>query len=189
VRCRQLRKYSPAVAGRLSGRAGRPVTAITSHSVLCSLIICSISLTVANCILVKPEGAQKFALLSRQPHTRTMRRILLQLSLITLFAAGLYAGAETYSSKNTAAAESCPNWYSEHEWNLSLWGTYAFTSNNYPTLQNSAPTFGTPIMIPTLRRITLGAVASRASIFSRATSESESKDMRWPSNRVFQMRT
>jgi hypothetical protein len=73
-----------------------------------------------------------------------MKRLLVQLSLITLSAAALYAGAETYSSKNTAAAQPSPNWYGEHEWNSGLWGTYAFTSNDYPTLQNSAPTFGAP---------------------------------------------
>jgi len=83
-------------------------------------------------------------LLGRQPHTHTMRRLLFQLSLITFSAVTLYAGAETYSSKNTAAAQPCPNWYAENEWNVSLWGTYAFTSNDYPTLQNSAPTFGAP---------------------------------------------
>jgi hypothetical protein len=35
------------------------------------------------------------------------------------------------------APPPCPAWYAENEWNVSLWGTYAFTENDYPTFQNS----------------------------------------------------
>lgn len=54
------------------------------------------------------------------------------------------AGSERFIGKDTAAAPPCPSWYADREWNVSLWGGYAFTSNDYPTLRNSNPNFGTP---------------------------------------------
>lgn len=38
-------------------------------------------------------------------------------------------------SKEMAASLS-PNWYADREWNVSLWGTYAYTNKGYPTLEN-----------------------------------------------------
>ncbi len=53
-------------------------------------------------------------------------------ALLLLFAVGIArAGSETYSKESTVApAPSCP-WYADHEFNVSLWGTYAFTSNEW----------------------------------------------------------
>ena len=45
-----------------------------------------------------------------------------------------HAGTETYSSKSskeTAAQQPCPTWYADREWNVILWGTYAFTGGRY----------------------------------------------------------
>jgi hypothetical protein len=55
------------------------------------------------------------------------------------------AGTTTVSgSKDTAAPQPCPSWFADREWNVSLWGAYAFTSNDYPTLQNSNPLLVVP---------------------------------------------
>lgn len=40
---------------------------------------------------------------------------------------GLVCGATPYSDKKQVSAEPCPEWYGDNEWNISLWGTYAFT--------------------------------------------------------------
>jgi hypothetical protein len=47
------------------------------------------------------------------------------------------AGTESYASKETVAPQPCPSWYADNEWNLSVWGTYAFTASEYPTFENS----------------------------------------------------
>ena len=43
------------------------------------------------------------------------------------------AGTETYSSKEMkqVAPPSCPQWYADNEFNVSLWSTYIFTGNNW----------------------------------------------------------
>lgn len=66
-----------------------------------------------------------------------MKPILTYLFVLGLSLSTLKAGQETYSSKETAAAPVCPVWYGDREWNVSLWGTYAFTANDYPTLENA----------------------------------------------------
>jgi hypothetical protein len=49
------------------------------------------------------------------------------------------AGTERYSSKKSKemAPPPCPSWYADKEWNVGVWGAYAFTANDYPRLQNS----------------------------------------------------
>jgi hypothetical protein len=45
-----------------------------------------------------------------------------------------FGGTETYSGKNvqqTAAQAPCPAWYRDQEWDVSLWGTYVFTGENW----------------------------------------------------------
>jgi len=45
-----------------------------------------------------------------------------------------YGGTATYSGKEMKQVEQvppCPEWYRDTEWNVSLWGTYAFTANNW----------------------------------------------------------
>src|SRR4029453_10938893 len=39
-----------------------------------------------------------------------------------------YSGKEI---KQVAAPPPCPAWYADNEFNLSLWGTYVFTGNNW----------------------------------------------------------
>ena len=68
-----------------------------------------------------------------------MKRILSCLIVIMLLRSASHAGSEDSGGKETAATQPCPRWYADREWNVSLWGTYAFPSNGYPTLQN----FGT----------------------------------------------
>src|SRR4051812_31511767 len=50
------------------------------------------------------------------------------------------------ANKETLSPPSCPSWYADNEWNVSLWGTYAFTDNHYPNFVNSIlgprPLFG-----------------------------------------------
>src|ERR1043166_3307208 len=45
-----------------------------------------------------------------------------------------FAGTRSYSGKEMkeAAAEAtpCPEWYRDTEWNVSLWGTYAWAGND-----------------------------------------------------------
>lgn len=65
-----------------------------------------------------------------------MKQFLPLLCAITSFISAAYAGPERYSNKDMAASPPCP-WYADREWNASLWGTYAFMSADYPTLQNS----------------------------------------------------
>ena len=45
-----------------------------------------------------------------------------------------FAGTETYSGKEmkqVAAPPPCPEWYADREFNVSLWGTYVFTGNEW----------------------------------------------------------
>ena len=51
------------------------------------------------------------------------------------------AGSEALSSKDLAAAPPCSRWYADQEWNVSVWGAYASTEHDYPTLQNSNRAF------------------------------------------------
>lgn len=64
-----------------------------------------------------------------------MKRFLLSCCLIALSIAFARAGSESYSKESVAPP--CPSWYADREWNVSVWGTYAFTDNEYPTFQNS----------------------------------------------------
>jgi hypothetical protein len=65
-----------------------------------------------------------------------MKRFLLVSSLGVIALSLAEAGSERYSSKETVAPP-CPSWYADSEWNVSVWGTYAFTDNDYPTFANS----------------------------------------------------
>lgn len=37
---------------------------------------------------------------------------------------------ETFSKESKNVVAPCPEWYGDKEWNLNLWGTYAFTDND-----------------------------------------------------------
>ncbi len=64
-----------------------------------------------------------------------MKKLTLSLCAVVALASAAYAGPERYSGKEmkqTAAVETpCPQWYADQEWNVSVWGTYAPTVNNY----------------------------------------------------------
>jgi hypothetical protein len=51
---------------------------------------------------------------------------------IAAFVSVAYGGPEQSSNKETSVSP-CPSWYADNEWNLGLWGAYAFTDNRYPT--------------------------------------------------------
>jgi hypothetical protein len=49
-----------------------------------------------------------------------------------------HAGSENYSKESKSVRPPpCPSWYADREWNVSVWGTYAFTANDYPNFENS----------------------------------------------------
>jgi len=58
-----------------------------------------------------------------------MKKLILSLLAIGAIAPVAFAGTETYSGKEMkqVAPPPCPEWYADREWNISLWGTYAFT--------------------------------------------------------------
>ena len=57
------------------------------------------------------------------------------LTFLVLLSLGLaaQAGPEVYSGKDMkqVAPPPCPEWYADNEWNVSVWGTYAFTGNDW----------------------------------------------------------
>jgi Outer membrane protein beta-barrel domain len=62
-----------------------------------------------------------------------MKRLLLGLLGPGVIASAAFAGV-SYSGKEmkqVAAPPPCPQWYADNEFNVSLWGTYAFTGNNW----------------------------------------------------------
>ena len=64
-----------------------------------------------------------------------MKKFALALLLVCGFSLLAYAGPERISgkdvSKEMAAPPPCPEWYRDNEWNVSLWGTYAFSGTDY----------------------------------------------------------
>ena len=66
-----------------------------------------------------------------------MKRFPLVLCAIAISISAAHAGPDRYSSKEMASPPPCPTWYADNEWNVSLWGAYAFPNNDYPTLENS----------------------------------------------------
>lgn len=61
-----------------------------------------------------------------------MKRSVLVLCIAAITSAAV-AGTETYSGKEMkqVAPPPCPQWYADNEFNVSLWGAYAFTGNNW----------------------------------------------------------
>jgi hypothetical protein len=63
-----------------------------------------------------------------------MKRLVLTTLATGALAAAAFAGTESYSGKEMKQAvtqPACPEWYSDNEFNVSLWGAYAFTSTDY----------------------------------------------------------
>lgn len=61
-----------------------------------------------------------------------MKRIIFSLAVLTLASEALWAGPQ-FSAKEMkqTSPPPCPEWYGDNEWNVSLWGTYAFTGTEY----------------------------------------------------------
>lgn len=58
--------------------------------------------------------------------------------LLTVSLASLIASVDAGpTAKDMTGPPPCPSWYADNEWNLSIWGTYAFTENDYPNFVNS----------------------------------------------------
>lgn len=66
----------------------------------------------------------------------------LTLAFATLFAASTlaFAGPETYSSgkeMKQVVPPPCPQWYADSEWNVTLWGAYAFGGDDGRTVDEA----------------------------------------------------
>src|SRR5438874_11258415 len=59
-----------------------------------------------------------------------MKRVIITLSILATFSARFVFAGEM-EMKQAAVASPCPEWYSDNEWNVNLWGTYAFTNTEY----------------------------------------------------------
>jgi hypothetical protein len=63
-----------------------------------------------------------------------MKKLLIVTCALGAAASIAFGGTETYSGKNvkeTAQQQPCPEWYRDQEWDVSLWGTYAFTGEHW----------------------------------------------------------
>jgi len=62
-----------------------------------------------------------------------MKKVTLSLWMLCVVSGFAFAGTTSYSGKEmkqTVEQATCPQWYGDNEWNVSLWGTYAFGGNN-----------------------------------------------------------
>jgi hypothetical protein len=73
-----------------------------------------------------------------------MKKLFASVCAALTFISTVVAGTATVSSSKDMTKPPCPGWYADREWNLSLWSAYAFPTNDYPTLRNSNPNFGSP---------------------------------------------
>jgi hypothetical protein len=64
-----------------------------------------------------------------------MKKFTIASCALGVLASVAFGGTSTYSGKEmkqTAVSQApCPTWYRDTEWDISLWGTYAFTGNNW----------------------------------------------------------
>src|SRR2546429_9727454 len=61
-----------------------------------------------------------------------MKRFTLTFAILCAFFTLAYAGTESYSGKEKEVLQPAPpvcEWYRAHEWDLNIWGTYAFPAN------------------------------------------------------------
>jgi hypothetical protein len=62
-----------------------------------------------------------------------MKRLTLTVFILSIIGVVGYAGSERISSKDKEVMQPAPppcDWYRAHEWDLMLWGTYAFAANS-----------------------------------------------------------
>lgn len=63
-----------------------------------------------------------------------LKKITLSLCAVVALGSVAFAGTSSYSGKemkNTVQQQSCPEWYANNEWNVDLFGTYAFTGTEW----------------------------------------------------------
>ena len=63
-----------------------------------------------------------------------MKKLLIATCALGAAASIAFGGTESYSGKQvqqTMQQAPCPEWYRDQEWNVSLWGTYAFTGEEW----------------------------------------------------------
>ena len=63
-----------------------------------------------------------------------MNKLILAFLAFSVCAISAFAGTTSYSGKEmkqTVQQAPCPEWYGDREWNVSLWGAYAFTGTEY----------------------------------------------------------
>src|SRR2546423_2193570 len=64
-----------------------------------------------------------------------MKRWLIVTCALGAAASIAFGGTETYTGKNVKQTVQqqapCPEWYRDQEWDVSLWGTYAFTGEEW----------------------------------------------------------
>jgi hypothetical protein len=61
-----------------------------------------------------------------------LKKLALSLCAVLALGSAAFAGTESYkSSKNVMQQPACPEWYATNEWNLNIWGTYAFTGTEW----------------------------------------------------------
>lgn len=65
-----------------------------------------------------------------------MKKFSLALGIIGLIVSTASAGSERSGNKQISPAP-CQSWYADREWNINLAAAFAFTDNQYPTLENS----------------------------------------------------
>ena len=61
-----------------------------------------------------------------------MKQLALAFCVAAALACAIYAGPEQYSGKDKEVMQSAPlpcDWYRAHEWDVSIWGAYAFPAN------------------------------------------------------------
>lgn len=74
--------------------------------------------------------------LTNQGEMMILKKLVTTMSAGVLLTSAAYAGTEYSSGKEmqqttAQAIAPCPLWYADHEVNVSLWGTYAFTGTEY----------------------------------------------------------
>jgi hypothetical protein len=70
----------------------------------------------------------------RSKKGETMQKLTVMICALATMVTVAYGGTSTYSGKEMKQVEQvppCPEWYRDTEWNVSVWGTYIFTGNNW----------------------------------------------------------
>jgi hypothetical protein len=60
-----------------------------------------------------------------------MKRSILVLIILSAGSGFVYSGEYSSKEMKQVTPAPCPEWYGDNEWNVNLWGTYAFTNTDY----------------------------------------------------------